>query len=172
MSPKLIITAVFVVLTVGSVGYVATRQDSAPDETATEASAAPSPSASPTVNPAASAAPVPASQGAPAAQKAAAGQYLDYNNIAQATGQRVLFFHAPWCSQCRSIEKGIKSEGVPDGLSIVKVDYDSNQALRQKYGIKLQTTFLKVDAQGNASGAPFVAYENPTFESVKRGYLN
>ncbi len=164
MSPKLIITSVVIVLTVGSVGYLATRQDSE-SETATVASSQPTESASPAGSP--------VSSGAPA-KVAAAGQYVDYRDgiLSQVSGQRVLFFHAPWCSQCRSIEKGIKADGVPSGVSIVKVDYDSNQALRQKYGIKVQTSFVKVDAQGNASGAPFVAYEEPTFDAVKKNFLN
>ncbi len=171
MSPKLIITAMLAVLTVGSVGYVATRQDSASDQTTALASLEPSSTASPSAAPAVSVQDAPAGQAAPAAT---AGQYLDYKDVGRATGQRVLFFHAPWCSQCRSIEKGIKSDGVPSGIgiSIVKVDYDSNQSLRQKYGVKLQTSFVKVDAQGNASGTPFVAYEDPTFDSVKRNFLN
>lgn len=100
------------------------------------------------------------------------GKYVDYSDtaIASAEGQRVLFFHAPWCSQCRSIESGIKKDGVPDGLTVIKVDYDSNQSLRQKYGVTIQTTFVKVDADGKSTGK-YVAYEEPTFDSVKRNFL-
>ncbi len=59
---------------------------------------------------------------------------------------------------------------MPDGFTIIKVDYDSNQDLRQKYGVTLQTTFVKVDADGNGTGK-YVAYEEPTFEAVKRNFL-
>lgn len=100
------------------------------------------------------------------------GSYVDYRAdiISTTTGTKVLFFHAPWCSQCRSIESGIKAQGVPEGLTIIKVDYDSNQALRQKYGVTLQTTFVKIDDQGNFI-SKYVAYEQPTFEAVKENFL-
>lgn len=107
-----------------------------------------------------------------AQSSATAGKYVDYSDtaIASAEGQRVLFFHAPWCSQCRSIESGIKKDGVPDGFTVIKVDYDTNQGLRQKYGVTIQTSFVKVDSQGNAGGK-YVAYDEPTFDSVKRNFL-
>ncbi len=100
------------------------------------------------------------------------GAYVSYSDmaIAEATGTKVLFFHAPWCSQCRSIEAGIKEQGVPEGITIIKVDYDTNQALRKKYGVTLQTTFVKVDDQGEQL-SKYVAYDEPTFDAVKRNFL-
>lgn len=100
------------------------------------------------------------------------GNYIDYSEaeLAAAKGEKILFFHAPWCSQCRSIENGINSQGVPSGITIIKVDYDSNQKLRQKYGVTLQTTFVKIDDQNNEI-EKFVAYNEPTFEAVKRDFL-
>lgn len=78
-------------------------------------------------------------------------RYVDYSPtaIADASGTTLLFFHAPWCPSCRQIESEILSDGVPDGVTIIKVDYDSHQDLRQKYGVTVQTTFVKVDASGN-----------------------
>lgn len=100
------------------------------------------------------------------------GIYADYSDtaIANASGERVLFFHAPWCSQCRSIESGIKDQGVPAGLTVIKVDYDGNQALRKKYGVTLQTTFVKVTNSGEFIDK-YVAYDEPTFDAVKRNFL-
>lgn len=96
-----------------------------------------------------------------------AGTYVEYSNtaIADAVGTRLLFFHAPWCPQCRAVEEDILASGVPDGVTIIKVDYDSNQALRQQYGVTLQTTFVEVDAAG-APVETFVAYETPTLQAV------
>ena len=95
------------------------------------------------------------------------GVYEPYSQqaIASATGTKVLFFHAPWCRQCQMIEADIKSMGVPDGVSIFKVDYDTNNELRKMYGVTLQTTFVKVNASGDLV-QKFVAYEDPTFKSV------
>ncbi|MEO7147752.1 MAG: thioredoxin domain-containing protein [Terrimesophilobacter sp.] len=92
----------------------------------------------------------PSSDGQPSASTGS-GTYVDYSPtaIADASGTTLLFFHAPWCPSCRQIESEITSNGVPDGVTIIKVDYDSNQDLRQKYGVTIQTTFVKVDASGN-----------------------
>jgi thiol-disulfide isomerase/thioredoxin len=108
--------------------------------------------------------------GQPQAQ--VAGAYVDYREevLADTSGDRVLFFHAPWCPQCRSIEQGIKTDGVPAGWTVIKVDYDSNQELRKKYGVTQQTTFVKVDGDGKKT-ASYVAYENPRFATVRDTFL-
>jgi thiol-disulfide isomerase/thioredoxin len=100
------------------------------------------------------------------------GKYVPYSaaTLAEAQGTILLFFHASWCPQCREIERTINEDGVPNDVTVLKVDYDSNQALRQKYGVTLQTTFVKVDKEGNKL-ASYVAYEEPTFDAVKRELL-
>lgn len=100
------------------------------------------------------------------------GQYLDYtpNVISATAGTKILFFYAPWCSKCRALEADIKSKGVPSGVSIIKVDYDKNQSLRQKYGVTIQTTLVKIDDQGNLL-EKYVSYEDPSLEAVKRNLL-
>lgn len=164
MSGKTIAVVAFVLLIAGAGVFAAVRATD-DDETAgfpepgSTAEGLPQPSGEPTQ---------------PGGEARVAGSYVDYRNgiIQESQGQRVLFFHAPWCPQCRSVEKGINADGVPDGFTVIKVDYDSNQALRKKYGIKIQTSFIKVDENGNAIGEPFVAYEDPEFSSVVRNYLN
>lgn len=100
------------------------------------------------------------------------GTYTDYSQtaIANATGTKLLFFHAPWCPQCRDLEADITNSGVPSGVTIIKVDYDTNQALRQKYGVTLQTTVVRVDDQGNLVDK-FVAYDNPSLNAIKENLL-
>lgn len=106
------------------------------------------------------------------AANAATGSYVDYSEekLAQTSGTRLLFFHAPWCPQCRALESSIKSSDIPQEVTIFKVDYDSNQALRQKYGVKIQTTVVKIDDQGNEV-KKFVAYDDPSFKSVNENLL-
>ena len=83
----------------------------------------------------------------------------------------MLFFHAPWCPQCRQIDAEIKAQtNLPADTTIIKVDYDSHQSLRQKYGVTLQTTFVKVDDNGD-SLQKYVAYNEPTYEAVKQNIL-
>jgi thiol-disulfide isomerase/thioredoxin len=105
-------------------------------------------------------------------QTAAPGAYKDYTNtsIADTTGTKVLFFHAPWCPQCRQLDSEIKAGMLPNGVTIFKTDYDSNQALRQKYGVTLQTTFVSVDDQGNLLKR-YVAYDEPTLAALTQSGL-
>lgn len=97
------------------------------------------------------------------------GQYTAYSEPAfmQAGSQtRILFFHASWCPQCRLLDQDIQKQQLPPGVIIFKVDYDTNLALRQKYGVTLQTTLVKVDGSGNKLKS-VVAYSAPTYNTVK-----
>ena len=83
----------------------------------------------------------------------APGKYLGYGNtdIASLEGDIVLFFHAGWCPTCRAVDTDImnKVDTIPDGLTIVKVDYDRSQELKSRYGVTTQHTFVQIDNQGN-----------------------
>lgn len=81
----------------------------------------------------------------------APGRYVDYSAEAVAEEcytDTILFFHAPWCPECRGFEEAIKSGEVPEGAQILKVDYDSATDLRKKYEVTIQSTFVRVDAAG------------------------
>lgn len=62
----------------------------------------------------------------------------------------VLFFHAPWCPDCKKTEMNLSSSGVPEGVTVVKVDYDSATELKARYGITKQHTFVLIDKDGMA----------------------
>jgi thiol-disulfide isomerase/thioredoxin len=100
------------------------------------------------------------------------GAYIVYtqDSIANTKGTKLLFFHAPWCPQCRMLDADIVAKGVPEGITIIKVDYDSNQALRQRYGVTIQTTVVRVDDSGNLI-KKYVAYDDPTLAAVIREIL-
>jgi thioredoxin 1 len=84
----------------------------------------------------------------------AKGRYISYEEytkdmaMAAKGASVVLFFHAPWCPDCKATDASLTTDGVPDGLTVVKVDYDSMTELKQKYGITQQHTFVAVDAEG------------------------
>ena len=63
----------------------------------------------------------------------------------------VLFFNASWCSTCKEARENLEADpaAIPAGLTIVKVDYDDSDELKQKYGVTVQHTFVQVDADGN-----------------------
>jgi thioredoxin 1 len=81
------------------------------------------------------------------------GSFVDYSpeRVAQASADNktVLFFNASWCPKCQATTAALRSAGVPDGVTVLSVDYDANTALRQKYGVTYQHTFVQVDASGN-----------------------
>lgn len=106
------------------------------------------------------------------AQPSASGSYVAYSEeaVADAEGQRVLFFHAPWCPQCRELDESITSGSIPEGVTIYKVDYDSNQALRQRYGVTIQTTLVLLDDNGNEV-KKYVAYDEPNLDAVVENLL-
>ncbi len=98
----------------------------------------------------------PAAAASPAASPGEAlGHYIDYaafdaDRAKYSAGKVVLFFHAPWCPDCVRTEKHLKADpaSIPAGLTIVNVDYDSSTALKQKYGVTHQWTFVSIDAAG------------------------
>lgn len=101
------------------------------------------------------------------------GVYLDYSEKELANRSdttRLLSFHAPWCPQCRALDEDIKSNTVPTGVTIFKVDYDSNQDLRKKYGVTIQTTIVRIDQNGNLV-EKYIAYDEPTLSSVSANLL-
>ncbi len=103
---------------------------------------------------------------------ATSGAYIDYQEgiISKTSGTKLLFFHAAWCPQCRMLDADIKQKGVPEGLTIIKVDYDASQKLRQKYGVTLQTTVVRVDDNGELV-KKYVAYDEPSLSAVIKNLL-
>lgn len=83
--------------------------------------------------------------------------YADYaaDPAAFSAGPVVLFFHADWCPKCRETDANLTSDpaSLPDGLTVVKIDFDAETALRQQYGVTVQHTFVQVDASGQKIGA-------------------
>lgn len=105
-------------------------------------------------------------------KKQGEGRYVDYSAdmVANTDGKRILFFHAAWCPQCRQLEASIKAEVIPNDVTIFKVDYDSNQKLRQQYGVTIQTTLVLLDDKG-VEVKKYVAYDNPSLNAVIENLL-
>lgn len=82
------------------------------------------------------------------------GTYTTYSGEALAMAQKgktVLFFHASWCPTCRTADADIVKNiaTIPSGVTILKVDYDKEVVLKQKYGVTNQHTFVEIDQSGS-----------------------
>ena len=82
-----------------------------------------------------------------------AGVYAPYDEsklTMAEMGDVVLFFKASWCPSCRAVDSDIvaNAANIPQGLTILEVDYDTATALKQRYGVTTQHTFVQVDATG------------------------
>lgn len=100
--------------------------------------------------------PEPAPKTTEEAAAPAPATYVNYSSSALAAAHAdnrkvVLFFHAAWCPTCKAAERDILSRlgELPVGLTVLKVDYDTETALKKKYGVNYQHTFVQVDASGN-----------------------
>lgn len=119
---------------------------------APEAASSSAPAASPEASASSSAAPT--TTASPEASPATGpGVQITYANYQKdpskyANTDVVLFFSAPWCSSCQAAHESLEQSGVPTGLTVVDVDYDSEQDLRQKYGVTTQHTFVQIDEDG------------------------
>ena len=84
-------------------------------------------------------------------QTASAGGYVDYSEqaLADSSGNKqVVFFHATWCSTCNFFEGQIEDQGVPDGVTVLKADFDRDTELKDQYGVNVQSTFVLLDENG------------------------
>jgi len=89
-------------------------------------------------------------------EKTGVGAYKDYSPAAvtaeQKAGQKVvLFFHANWCPTCQASDSAFRAnpEKIPAGVTVLKLDYDTQTALKQKYGVVYQHTFVQIDNNSN-----------------------
>lgn len=83
-----------------------------------------------------------------------AGRYEAYgvDKLAFANeGNVVIFFRAAWCPSCRALDEDIKASlgDIPNNLLILDANYDTENEMKQKYGVTTQHTLVQVDAEGN-----------------------
>ena len=79
------------------------------------------------------------------------GSFSDYDQAKLANAEKgkvVLFFSASWCPTCQEANKNLNASAAPDGLTLLKVDYDNSNELKKKYGVTYQHTYVQVDKFG------------------------
>lgn len=67
-------------------------------------------------------------------------------------GKVVLFFNASWSKTSKQLDKELKdnTSKLPNNFTIMSVDYNKNTALRKKYNVPFENTFVQVDENGVA----------------------
>ncbi|MBN9037533.1 MAG: redoxin family protein [Rhizobiales bacterium] len=97
-----------------------------------------------------------AQQAAPAAEvrKAVVTNFEseDQLNGLAAKGKTVVFFFASWCPNCRATvtELNARWADVDPDITLVIADYDKETALKGKFGVTYQDTFVLLDQNGAA----------------------
>lgn len=76
------------------------------------------------------------------------GAYKTYEGVLPTSGDIVLFFHADRCPTCIAAKKDILAKGLPAGLTVLEVDYDTEHELRKKYQILTQSSYAYVQPDG------------------------
>lgn len=97
------------------------------------------------------AAPAPATEEAPRATVVSfEGEPQLYSLAAE--GTTVVFFYAAWCPNCRATiaELNARWAEVNPDLTVVIADYDKETALKGKFGVTYQDTFVLLDSDGNS----------------------
>ncbi len=78
-------------------------------------------------------------------------------------GKVVIFFRASWCPACKGLDTNIRANlaSIPEGVTILDLDYDNAGPFKAKYGVTYQHTMVQVDKDGALikkwSGSPTLA---------------
>jgi thiol-disulfide isomerase/thioredoxin len=79
------------------------------------------------------------------------GRFVEYQQTLvddMGYNETILFFYASWCPECRAFEQAINSGDIPAGVQILRVNYDTEDTLKTQHQVTLQSTFVRVDADG------------------------
>lgn len=82
-----------------------------------------------------------------------------------------LFFHASWCPTCAEMEKNLLDNfDQLNNFTILKVDYDTNNQLKQQYAVTQQSTWVWVNREGvkltNGTGFTSINQINGVYEKL------
>lgn len=78
------------------------------------------------------------------------GVYAAYEWIIPESGDTILFFHASWCPLCKAAKKNFSEQGIPAWLTLLELDFDTEDELKQKYAILTQNSYVYVSPDGTA----------------------
>jgi len=63
----------------------------------------------------------------------------------------IYFFKTDWCFACKVVSADARANLnlIPSDVVFVELDFDTENELRERYQVTLQTTFVQVDKDGN-----------------------
>ena len=90
--------------------------------------------------------------------------YADQSVVDAAIGNgdpALLFFYASWCGYCQAKDGLLKTMYGENefALSVYKVDYDTAEDLKERYGVFQQDTVVRIDESGEAQESVLGATE-------------
>lgn len=80
-----------------------------------------------------------------------APRYFTYSSeslaYAKKQGKTVLYFWAPWCTSCASLDSELQNQDkvIPEDVTVLRLEYGKNIQLERKYGVTTQHTFVQVN---------------------------
>lgn len=80
------------------------------------------------------------------------------------TQVKLLYFHASWCQSCKRLDAGRVIERLQErepGLTVERVDVDTQVPLLERYGVSVTPTLLLVDADGFPLGKAPLDLDRP-----------
>jgi len=79
------------------------------------------------------------------------GRYIKYteNAISNTPGKKIFFFYASWDPDCETTDKNLIASVLPNGVTVFKTNYDTENILKKKYSITNQNTFVQIDDNGD-----------------------
>ena len=102
------------------------------------------------------------------------GGKIDFTTLEHAmeialSGPAVLFFYAGWCPACRTAIHDI-DENIDQlaNITVIIVNYDKEKALKKKYGVTYQHTYVRI----NSSGEKIAIWSGGGVEKILKKIVN
>lgn len=139
---KTVTVALVIILLIVAGVYAFTQESDVADRTTASTTPSGTTQTSSTLKQSTAASPETTTKGRYQVYSEAAATERDYTTT-------IVFFYAPWCPECRAFKQTLSSTSLPTGVQILQADFDSSTSLKKKYGVTLQSSFVRINSSGD-----------------------